>query len=121
MAVCNRKNNSYAHVKTALTTYIELFTTRARRPFDFVTISLKAMGMENSKFVSPVRTRRMERGISQGELAELAGLRQSMLCRIENGSRGLTLINLMKLTQLLGMDDLHDQIKPFVPAERRPR
>ena len=60
-----------------------------------------------------IRQRRMDLGVSQQELAELAGLSVHILSNIETGKGNPTLAVMDKLLQVLGLD-LH-----FRAAENR--
>lgn len=51
-----------------------------------------------------VRDLRLELGVSQEGLAELAGLHWSFVGQTERGLRNLTLHNLVKLAEALGVD-----------------
>ena len=55
-----------------------------------------------------IRSLRLERGLSQVELADAVGISQAMLCYIERGTRELTLPLALKLAEVLGcnVDDL---------------
>lgn len=46
---------------------------------------------------------RKARGISQEELASLAGLHRTYIGMIERGEKNITLINIIKLSQALGI------------------
>lgn len=49
-----------------------------------------------------LRSLRMERGLSQIELAEKVGITQAMLCYIERGTRKLNLDTAKKIAIVLG-------------------
>lgn len=51
-----------------------------------------------------VRALRLELGVSQETLAELAGLHWTFIGQIERGLRNLTLHNLVRLSEALGVD-----------------
>lgn len=55
------------------------------------------------KIVSLLREVRLSRGMSQPELAELAGLSQPGLSRIERGLRGARVETLEKLARVLSV------------------
>jgi transcriptional regulator with XRE-family HTH domain len=46
-----------------------------------------------------VRQLRVERGLSQEDLAELADLHRNYVSQIENGRRNLSLLNILKLAE----------------------
>ena len=47
---------------------------------------------------------RLEKGISQAELARLIGTQRSNICRLESGTQNLTLDMLLKITTALRKD-----------------
>ncbi len=55
------------------------------------------------RFGHAVRKRRMELGLSQESLAERAELHRTYIADIERGVRNLSLRNIEKLAQALGM------------------
>jgi len=55
-------------------------------------------------FGERVRTRRHELGFSQEQLAEAAGLHWTFVGQVERGQRNLSLKNILKLAQGLGVD-----------------
>jgi transcriptional regulator with XRE-family HTH domain len=54
-------------------------------------------------FGQAIRKRRNELGISQESLAETAGLHRTYVADIERGTRNLSLVNIFKLADALGM------------------
>jgi len=53
-----------------------------------------------------VRSYRMKRGLTQGDLAKLTNCRQDVLSGIENGKRGIQIIRLYELARVL-------KVKPY--------
>jgi plasmid maintenance system antidote protein VapI len=60
-------------------------------------------GRLDRRFGSLLRTHREKRGLSQADLAEKAGLRESEISRIESGERALTLTSTYVLSRALGV------------------
>lgn len=62
---------------------------------------------------SPIARIRMERGLTQGQLAELMGVHQQVISRWEQGTRNPGARSMFKLAQVLGcqMEDLLYTIK----------
>lgn len=56
------------------------------------------------RFGVAVKARRDELTLSQEELAERAGLHRTYISGIEQGRRNLSLLNIVKLAQALGME-----------------
>ena len=54
-------------------------------------------------FGRAVRAYRIERGISQERLAELAGLHRTYVGDIERGERNVSLVNIQRLAVALGV------------------
>lgn len=55
------------------------------------------------KFGDRVRSLRNQVGISQEELAKLAGIHRTYVSGIERGERNVSLINIMRLASALGV------------------
>ena len=53
------------------------------------------------KFGENVKSARKERGISQEELASIAGLHRTYIGMVERGEKNITLINILKLSRAL--------------------
>ncbi|HVE45122.1 MAG TPA: helix-turn-helix transcriptional regulator [Acidimicrobiales bacterium] len=51
-----------------------------------------------------MRTRRIEVGMSQQRLAEVAGLHRSYVGSVERGERDVTLVNIVRLGVALGFE-----------------
>ena len=51
-----------------------------------------------------VRTARLKRGLTQAEVAELAGMNLTYLGKIENGEKNVTLDTVKKLATVLDLD-----------------
>ena len=56
------------------------------------------------QFGDRVRAQRLRRGLSQEELAEVAGLHRTYLGHIERGEVNLSMVNLLKVAAALGVD-----------------
>ena len=54
------------------------------------------------RFGMAAKTCRRERGITQEELAERAGLSQTYIAEVELGKRNISLVNIERLTLALG-------------------
>jgi transcriptional regulator with XRE-family HTH domain len=55
------------------------------------------------RFGLRLRQVRQDRGISQEKLAELAGLHRTYVSSIERGERNVSLVNIERLAQALGV------------------
>ena len=62
-----------------------------------------AVNPELQKFGEYVRKLRKAKGISQEELAELAGLHRNYIGGIERGERNVALLNIVRLAKALGV------------------
>ena len=58
---------------------------------------------ELKQFGEKVRTIRTKKGLSQEELAELAGLHRTYISSLELGKRNVSLINIHALAKALGV------------------
>ncbi|MBR1758255.1 MAG: helix-turn-helix domain-containing protein [Lachnospiraceae bacterium] len=56
------------------------------------------------RIISELTAARLEKGISQQELAERIGTKRSNICRIESGSQNISLDMLLKISDALDMD-----------------
>ena len=72
---------------------------------------IEVIGMSNNSIISKrqeivakLTQARLEKGLSQAQLAELVGKQRSNICRIENGGQNLSLDLLIKITDALGKD-----------------
>ena len=54
--------------------------------------------------ISKLTQARLEKGISQAQLAEMIGTQRSNICRIESGTQNLSLDMLIKISQALDKD-----------------
>ena len=59
---------------------------------------------KRQQIVSKLTQARLEKGLSQAQLAELVGTQRSNICRIENGGQNLSLDLLIKITDALDKD-----------------
>ena len=59
---------------------------------------------KRQEIVSKLTQARLEKGLSQAQLAERVGTQRSNICRIENGGQNLSLDLLIKITDALGKD-----------------
>ena len=59
---------------------------------------------KRQEIVSKLTQARLEKGLSQAQLAEMVGTQRSNICRIENGGQNLSLDLLIKITDALGKD-----------------
>lgn len=59
---------------------------------------------KRQEIVSNLTQARLEKGLSQAQLAEMVGTQRSNICRIENGGQNLSLDLLIKITDALGKD-----------------
>lgn len=59
---------------------------------------------KRKEIVSKLTQARIEKGLSQAQLAELVGTQRSNICRIENGGQNLSLDLLIKISSALGKD-----------------
>jgi transcriptional regulator with XRE-family HTH domain len=55
-------------------------------------------------FGANVRRLRLERGLSQAELAELAGIHRAYLSTVENGKRNVSIDNISRLARALSVE-----------------
>ncbi len=60
--------------------------------------------LKRQEIVSKLTQARLEKGLSQAQLAEMVGTQRSNICRIENGGQNLSLDLLIKITDALGKD-----------------
>ena len=56
------------------------------------------------QIISKLAEARLEKQMSQAELASLIGTQRSNICRIESGSQNLSLDMLIKISEALGKD-----------------
>lgn len=66
--------------------------------------------------ISQLISARLEKGLSQEQLAKLIGTQRSNICRIESGTQNLTVDMLLKITSALGKDvnfSLEERMEPM--------
>lgn len=56
------------------------------------------------QIISQLISARLEKGLSQEQLAKLIGTQRSNICRIESGMQNLSVDMLLKITSALGKD-----------------
>lgn len=59
---------------------------------------------DRQKIISMLTAARIEKGISQQELADRIGTKRSNICRIESGAQNISLDMLLKISKALGKD-----------------
>lgn len=59
---------------------------------------------QRRKIISQLVEARLEKGISQAELARMIGTQRSNICRLESGTQNLTLDTIVKIASALGKD-----------------
>jgi transcriptional regulator with XRE-family HTH domain len=74
----------------------------------------------NEDFGNFIRTARERKGIFQGELAQMVGVRQPYISMIEHGERNVDLTLALKLCEALGIN-INDFIKRYVRPKTRRR
>lgn len=67
-------------------------------------------------FGQAIRSRRVELGISQEELASRAGLHRTYIADIERGVRNIGLLNIIRLAEALGI--LPSQLFSYYEADK---
>lgn len=67
------------------------------------------------RFGRNVRRARQVRGLSQEDLADLAGLHRTYVGSVERGERNPTLLNITRLAQVLGIQP--SELMPQLPLE----
>lgn len=60
--------------------------------------------IKRQEIVAKLTQARLEKGLSQAQIAEIVGTQRSNICRIENGGQNLSLDLLIKITDALGKD-----------------
>ena len=72
---------------------------------------------DRQKIISMLTAARIEKGISQQELADRIGTKRSNICRIESGAQNISLDMLLKISKALGKDvslSLEERSEPIV-------
>lgn len=64
----------------------------------------KEIVQSRQSIISQLTQARLEKGLSQEQLAELIGTKRSNICRIESGTQNLSLDMLIKISKALGKD-----------------
>ena len=64
----------------------------------------KEIVKSRQSIISQLTQARLEKGLSQEQLAELIGTKRSNICRIESGTQNLSLDMLIKISKALGKD-----------------
>jgi transcriptional regulator with XRE-family HTH domain len=64
----------------------------------------RSKGSARLRVAENLRTRRKDRGISQEELADLAGLHRTYVGSVERGERNVSIDNIERLAGALGLD-----------------
>lgn len=59
---------------------------------------------DRQKIISELTAARLEKGLSQRELADLIGTKRSNICRMEAGGQNITLDMLLKVSAALGKE-----------------
>ena len=59
---------------------------------------------QRRKIISQLVEARLEKGISQAELARMIGTQRSNICRLERGTQNPTLDTIVKIASALGKD-----------------
>ena len=60
--------------------------------------------MTQQELMTALRARRKAQGITLMEMADRVGLHKSTLSDVENGNRNISLSNLLKITDALGVE-----------------
>ncbi|MEE2750838.1 MAG: helix-turn-helix transcriptional regulator [Myxococcota bacterium] len=76
----------------------------------------RAVAVEPVSFGEWLRSQRVQRGLSQAWLAEAIGVSGSLLSRVENGEKSLSLESLAKLGRQLGLEARRVQLRAGVLA-----
>ena len=80
-------------------------------------LNLAGPGMEAKEFGARIRARRKELGLSQAELAARLRMFQTAVSKMETGEREVTVTELQRLAEALGVDaaDLIRETRPPTP------
>ena len=76
---------------------------------------------DRQKIISMLTAARIEKGLSQQELADRIGTQRSNICRIESGAQNISLDMLLKISRALWKDvnlSLTDRQRPDVSMYR---
>lgn len=74
---------------------------------------------DRQKIISMLTAARIEKGISQQELADRIGTKRSNICRIESGAQNISLDMLLKISKALGKDVSVSLTERQVPKESK--
>ena len=74
----------------------------------------------SEKATNRLKILRQKHGLSQQQLADLAGMKQSQVFRVENNQAGLTIENALKICEILNepLENLWDQTYKNKPAKK---
>ena len=81
---------------------------------------------KRKEIISQIVEARLERGISQAELARMIGTQRSNICRLESGVQNPTLDMILKITSALGKDvsfmiyNVHPELCNYYPRANPP-
>jgi transcriptional regulator with XRE-family HTH domain len=76
---------------------------------------VSATGSVEAEFGARVRGRRVELGLSQESLADVAGLHRTYVGGIERGERNIALVNIVRLAASLQCDPA-DLVRGLMPS-----
>ncbi len=74
---------------------------------------------QRQQIISALTAARLEKGLSQEELAKMVGTRRSNICRMESGSQNVSLDTFLKIASALGKEAHISLAEPAPEAARR--